>query len=259
MIPRLLGWDRGQADPEMEKSFEVALHAGTALALLVLRRNELSDEVANLEPGRVAFLVLSFAPAAVIGYLFERQIESRLGGPVSTAAGLMLGALAMVLADTAPQSRGAGEAGAGDGLALGVAQATALMPGVSRNGATLTAARLARFTRRDANRLSRTVALPVIAGASLLKGVRLRRRGLDRRQVRWLAVGTAASFLSTVVSNRMIELVERDSALLPYAAYRLAFATLILTRLSPDKAPDAVESHPEWLRAKERTVEPAGG
>lgn len=164
----------------------------------------------------------------------------------------------MALADSGPQIRDAGEAGPLDGLALGLAQAAALMPGVSRNGATLTAARLARFTRRDANRLSRMVALPVIAGASLLKGVRLYRRGLDRRQGRWLAVGTATSFVSTLISSRTIELVERNSALLPYALYRAAFATVILVRLSPPEAANTVESAPQWPNQKEKPIEPAG-
>ena len=68
-----------------------------------------------------------------------------------------------------------------DALWLGIAQACALLPGVSRNGATLAAARLRGFTREDANRLSRHVALPVIAGATLLKSVRLARRGLPPR------------------------------------------------------------------------------
>ena len=258
MLPRLLGWNRDEIDPELEKSFEVALHAGTALAMLALRRSELRLEVGNMDPSRIAFLVLSFVPAAVVGYLFEREIESRLGGPLSTAAGLALGAAAMALADTGPQVRRAEEAGPLDGLGLGLAQAAALMPGVSRNGATLTAARLARFTRRDANRLSRTVALPVIAGASLLKGVRLARRGLSRRQGRWLAIGTATSFISTLVSNRMIELVERDSALLPYALYRVAFAAVILTGL-PSRGPtDAVESATQWPDREKKQVEPTG-
>ena len=69
-----------------------------------------------------------------------RRVERRLGGPRATAYGLIAGAVAMAAADTRPQERGPGDAGATDGLALGVAQASALMPGVSRNGATLTAA-----------------------------------------------------------------------------------------------------------------------
>ena len=87
----------------------------------------------------------------------------------------------MVVADRAPQQRGRGDAGPADGLALGVAQAAALVPGVSRNGATLTAARLRGFTREHANLLSRTVALPVIVGAAALKGARWRRRGVPSR------------------------------------------------------------------------------
>src|SRR5690606_36750208 len=109
-----------------------------------------------------------------------------------------------------------------DGLALGIAQAAALIPGVSRNGATLTAARLRGFSRDQANLLSRTVALPVILGAVGLKGTRLARRGINRRQRRWLGLGLATSFGSTIASNDLIGLVERDRALRPYALYRIA-------------------------------------
>jgi undecaprenyl-diphosphatase len=137
----------------------------------------------------------------------------------------------MVAADRRPQRRGPGDAGAVDGLALGVAQAAALIPGVSRNGATLTAARARRFTREQANLLSRTVALPIIVGAAVLKGVRLRRRGVERPLRRAMAVGVATSFASTLASQRLIALVERDRALWPYAAYRVALAAVVAARL----------------------------
>lgn len=174
---------------------------------------------------------LSFVPPAIAGLAFERWIEARLGTPAATALGLALGSLAMVLADRAPQERGPGDAGALDGLALGVAQAAALMPGVSRNGATLTAARARRFTREQANLLSRTVALPVIVGAVALKGHRLRKRGIAKGTARVLAIGAAASFASTLASQRLIRLVERDRALWPYAAYRLGLAAAIVVKL----------------------------
>lgn len=233
MVPRLAGWDWEEIDPELRKAFEVALHAGTALAMVAIRRRELVAELARLDARRASVLVLSFLPAAVLGYGLERQIERRLGGPVVTATGLAGGAVVMALADLGPQRRTSGDAGALDGLALGIGQAAALVPGVSRNGATLTAARLRGFTREQSNALSRTVALPVIAGASLLKGVRIARRGIGRRQARWIGIGIAASFLSTVVSARLVEQVERDRSLAPYAAYRILFALLILARLAP--------------------------
>lgn len=246
MVPRLAGWDWEQLDPELRKSFEVALHAGAAIALVITRRGEIVEEVRALDRRRIVVLVLSFIPAAFVGYRYERAIESKLGGPRSTAAGLIGGAIFMALSDRLPQRRGHGEARAADGLALGLGQAAALMPGVSRNGATLTAARLRGFTRDQANLLSRTVALPVILGAVGLKGVRLARRGVTGDQKKWLAIGVATSFISTMASNGLIRVVERDRALMPYSLYRIVFALLILARLGNARiapvGPTVVES-----------------
>ena len=231
LAPRFAGWDWDAIDAETRKSFEIALHAGTAAALLIGQRRQIREEFAAFDARRAALIALSFIPPAVAGYTLERQIESRLGGPRSIAAGLALGSLVMVGADTRPQERGRGDATPADGLALGFAQATALMPGVSRNGATLSAARSRRFTREQANLLSRMVALPVIVGATALKGVRLRRRGLTRELAAGMAVGVAASFVSTLASQRLIRLVERDRALWPYAAYRLVLAAAVAVRM----------------------------
>ena len=228
LVPWLAGWDWDELDPEVRKSFEVALHAGAAAALLIGQRELIADELRQFDLRRAAVILFSFIPPAVAGLAFERSIESRLGGPRATAAGLVVGALMMVAADTRPQERGRGEATAADGLALGFAQAAALAPGVSRNGATLAAARTRRFTREQANMLSRTVALPVIVGASVLKGVRMGRRGVDRSLRRALALGVGASFVSAAASQRLIDLVERDRALWPYAAYRVALAGVTL-------------------------------
>jgi undecaprenyl-diphosphatase len=231
LIPWLAGWDWDALDPELRKSFEVALHAGAAAALLVGQRQTIGEELRAFDRRRGLVLVLSFLPAAAAGYGLERQIEQRLGGPRATAIGLLAGAAAMLVADSRPQLRGRGEAGPVDGLALGVAQAVALAPGVSRNGVTLAAARWRGFSRDQANLLSRTIALPIIVGATLLKGVRLCRRGGEPELRRAMAIGTAASFVSTLASQRLIRLVERDRALWPYAAYRAALAAAVLAKL----------------------------
>jgi undecaprenyl-diphosphatase len=234
VVPWLAGWNYGRLDDELRKSFEVALHTGTAAALLISLRREVEDAARGLSLRRVWQIGLSFAPPAFVGYRFERPIERRFGTPPTVAVGLVAGALAMALADRCPQERGAAGAGAADALWLGVAQACSLIPGVSRNGATLAAARWRRFTRVDANRLSRHSALPIIAGATVLKGVRLRARGLPAGAAVPFAAGALAAFVSTLGSTRLIRALERDSSLLPYAVYRIALAGLIARRLTRD-------------------------
>lgn len=231
LIPWLAGWEYDDADPELRKAFEVALHAGTAAALLITLHGEVQDAVNAMSPRLAGQIALSFAVPAVAGYTLERPIERHLGTPATIAAGLVCGSLVMVWADRSPQRRSSLEAGWTDALWLGIAQACALIPGVSRNGATLAAARRRQFTRADANRLSRHVALPVIAGATVLKGVRLAKRGLPRGTALPFAVGAGASFVSTLGSTWLIHQVERDRSLAPYAAYRLALAGTVVRRL----------------------------
>jgi undecaprenyl-diphosphatase len=237
LVPWLRGWGYVELDPELRKSFEVALHAGTAAALLITLRDEVADAVSGMRPRRALMIGLSFVPPALVGFVFERPIERHLGTPATIAGALIAGSAVMAYADRAPQTRTHEDAGATDALLLGVAQACALMPGVSRNGATLAAARLRRFTREDANRLSRHVALPVIAGATLLKGVRLRKRGLPPRSARPFAVGAVCSFASTLCSTWLIRQVERDRSLLPYALYRTALAGVVFRRLRAANQP----------------------
>jgi undecaprenyl-diphosphatase len=216
VVPWLLGWDYGELDPDVRKAFEVALHAGTAAACVMAYRDDLLGD-----PRLVA---LSAAPAALAGYFLERPIKRRLGTPRTVAAGLVAGALAMAVADRAPQRRRESEAGTADALWLGVAQACALAPGISRNGAALTAARLRRFTREDAARLSRRIALAPIAGATLLEAIRFRGpAGLP------FVAGAAAAFASTWLAPTS----DRGVPLVPFALYRIALAGAVLTKRRP--------------------------
>jgi undecaprenyl-diphosphatase len=249
VIPWLLDWDYREVDAELRKAFEVALHAGTAAALLITLRTEVSDAMRGMSLRLVELIVLSFVPPAIVGFTLERPIERHLGTPATIAVGLLAGSVAMARADRAPQLRTSRDAGAADALWLGLAQACALLPGISRNGATLAAARRRRFTREDANKLSRHVALPVIAGATVLKTVRLARRGLPPRSALPIAVGAGASFASTLGSTWLIHQVERDRSLLPYAAYRMGLAAVILARLAARRRPPTRPPAP-WPRPR---------
>jgi undecaprenyl-diphosphatase len=237
LLPWLAGWPYADLDGERRKSFEVALHAGAGLALAIDMRAELARAVAALDGRRTGAWALALAPPALAGYLLQAPIERRLGGPRSIAAGLTAGAVAMALSDTRARGTLRGErrcadAGLRDGLALGLAQASALIPGISRNGATLAAARARGFARADAVQLSWLPALPVILGASVLKGRQLagdnRQRGIRGSA----ALGGVAAFASTLASARLLRRgVVANRSLLPYALYRCLLAALVVWRL----------------------------
>src|ERR1700722_19810077 len=230
LVPWLLNWDYSRADPDVRKAFEVALHAGTAAALLVPPRDEGAETVTGLTVKGAGWLAVASAPAALVGLVLEGPIERRLGTPATIAAGMIGGAVAMALADRTPQQRSAEEASLTDALWLGVAQACALYPGISRNGATLTAGRLLRFARTDASRLSWLLALPVIGGATGLKSLRLLRRGLPAGTAPAFGAGAGVAFASTLLSSRVIGHVARERSLTPYWAYRLALGAVALAR-----------------------------
>jgi undecaprenyl-diphosphatase len=230
LAPALVGWDYGELDPELRKSFEVALHAGTAAALAIALRDEVAEVLRSLDPRRLTGVALTFAPAAAVAALGERAIEQRLGSPRSVAIAQIAAGLALGLADLRPADRSHGDAGPLDHLLIGCGQAAALVPGVSRNGATLTAARLLRFERPAASVLSRHAALPVIAGATFLKGLRLARRGLPREVRGQFAAGAAAAFASTLLSSPLVARMDRARSYAPFGAYRVALGVLALSR-----------------------------
>jgi undecaprenyl-diphosphatase len=230
LVPALLGWDDDPLDAELRKSFDVALHAGTAAALAIALRSEVLEVARSLDARRALGVVQMLAPAAVAALAFERPIEQRLGSPRSVALAQIGGGLALVLADRSPAVRPHSEAGPLEHLLIGVGQACALVPGVSRNGATLTAARLLRFERPAASVLSRHAALPVIAGAALLKGLRLARRGLPREVRAPFAAGATAAFVSTLVSSPLVARMDRARSYAPFGAYRVALGVLALSK-----------------------------
>jgi undecaprenyl-diphosphatase len=201
----------GDVEPERRKEIEVALHAGTLLALG--------------PPSPRAWLLVSTAPPALAGLVLERAIERRLGTPRTVAAGLLAGAVALAAADRAPSRRDDAPSVA-DAAWLGVAQACALVPGVSRHGAALTALRLRGFTRPRAYAISREASKPVLAGAAALKGWRVLRRG-DRDASLLLAAASSAA--STAVAARVM----KDGApLWPYAVYRAVLAAAVAAQPS---------------------------
>lgn len=194
----------------IEAGDEVALHAGSLAALVIGCRGEAAEILRRLSWRRVGMHLLAGAIPASVGFAVEKARPPR---PV--VPGLLCGAALLVVADRARGERSRWEAGPVDGAWLGLAQAAALWPGVSRNGATLAAARLRGFAPSEANPLSREVGAPVTLGAVLL------RRG-------GVTAGTAAAFASTLATLPALRLVDACGPLWPWAAERAGLALVLL-------------------------------
>jgi undecaprenyl-diphosphatase len=183
LVPWLGDWTFLEQHDEFNHTFDVALHLGTALAVggyfagdlaamvrawlgtLRTRRIETNDE-------RLAWIVVvATIPAGVVGLAFEDVITSELGEPWQIAILLAVFAGVLWLVDRRPATRDAHELSLKEGLAVGVAQSLALMPGVSRAGITISAGRFLGLDRDAAARLSFLLLVPTVLGAVVLKGV----------------------------------------------------------------------------------------
>lgn len=216
LLPHLLGWRYPALPPHLRKTFEVALHAGSAPALLLAVRGQ-----GGRDPH---LLALTLAPPALAGLLLERAVEERLGGPRSVALAQIVAGAALLATDLAPERRSAPTAA--DHVAVGIAQAVALVPGVSRSGAALTAARARGLTREAAASLALRAALPVTAGAGVLKGARILRRGVPRELRAPLAAGAGAALATGLAAVPLA----RGTRWRGLAVYRIALGAVALWR-----------------------------
>lgn len=220
LVPRLLDWNYARLPPEVRKTFEVALHTGSSPALCVAVR--------RVGAGDLRSLGLTLLAPALVGGLFEGAIERRLGSLASVGAGQLGGGAFLLLSDLASDGRSSPDLV--DHLAVGLAQAAALVPGVSRFGAALSAARLRGLSRPASLRLSLRAALPVTLAASALKGTRLVKGDVPPDLHRPLAVAFTAALLSSVASLRLLGLLERRAVLRALALYRVALGIAVLAR-----------------------------
>lgn len=235
LVPLLAGWGYERLEPPLRKSFEVALHGGGALGLVIGARHSLLGGMRRTlcTPRGALFMAASCAPAACAGLLWQGPIERRLSEPRSVLLALAGGGLAMALADGCACERDADEATLGDALAIGAAQAVALIPGVSRSGAALSAARMRRFRRDAAHTLAWRCALPLMLGASVLSAARALSAPQRRCAPAMLAAGACSALVSTLACVRLLcTRPGRAPRLLPFAAYRLALAALGARKLA---------------------------
>lgn len=220
LVPWLAGW----TPPPQRTAFAAALHAGSCAGIAVALRCELLA----LEPRRAAGLLASCLPAAAAGVLVEDAVERRLGGPAQLAGALAAAGALLWLADRRPQD--VTVAGMREVSVAAVAQVAALAPGVSRQGAALTALRLLRVERAEANRTCLLMSLPLTAGAALLPLARARRPALQA-----LAPLLTTGVPAAAVAGGLAAQAWRRQPARPVtgaAVYRLALAATVAARLA---------------------------
>jgi undecaprenyl-diphosphatase len=233
MVPYLLGW------PEHSQAFDLALHLGTTVALgwffwadwLALIRGFLrglgSEKVRQTDPNwRFALLVLlGSVPAAIIGVVAEKPIEQLLRSPVINAGLLIVFGLVLFAADRwGSLKRSLEEVVWPDALIMGLAQAVALMPGVSRSGITMTTGLFRGLDRPAAARFSFLLSGPIILGAALFK----LRTGIPAAEVGAALVGLVMSgIVGFVAIGFLLRYLQRNS-LLVFVVYRILFGALVI-------------------------------
>jgi undecaprenyl-diphosphatase len=178
LVPWLFGWDDFAGRLSFEKSFDVALHLGTLIGAIAYFRADvmryaragLRRDAAGTADGRLAWLlVASSVPAAVTGALFADVIERRTGYIWLIATMLVVFGLVLAWADRRGGMRTVEDVSLRDALVIGVCQAAALQPGVSRSGVTMTAGRTLGLGRDGAARFAFLMSLPITAGALVFK------------------------------------------------------------------------------------------
>jgi undecaprenyl-diphosphatase len=236
VLPLLFGW------PPLGLFFDVALHYGTALSVLVyFRETWLGILKTILQPGTWSsesglwnlrlmwILVIGTIPAVVAGLLGKHLIETLLRQPYVAAFCLAFFGIVLVLADRyCRRDRHIKQSRIADGLWVGLAQVLALVPGVSRSGITITAARLRGLDTSDAARLSFLLSTPAIIGAAVFESYEyLKAAPAERPDVVVVAVGTMVSALAGLVCIHYFLRYLRRGNFVPFAVYRIALALLI--------------------------------
>ncbi|MGI8631846.1 MAG: undecaprenyl-diphosphatase UppP [Solirubrobacterales bacterium] len=240
VVPWLLDDQFLRENPAFNKTFDVALHAGTLVAVLIYFRTELGAVIRgglrslrrraidDSEERLAWVIVVGTIPAVIVGGLFEDFIDRELGDPWLIAVILIVFGGVLYVADRAPQRYTVSDLKISHGLIIGMAQALALSPGTSRSGVTISAARFLGLDREAAARISFLLLVPVVAGATILKGYGAAVDGLPDGVIVPMIVGTLASALSGYAAIAGLLALVRRHSYDAFVVYRLALGGGIL-------------------------------
>jgi undecaprenyl-diphosphatase len=225
LVPWLFGWN----DPGL--AFDVALHLGTLLALLIYYWREWANMILSIvrpDPASrrlLMLLIVASIPGALIGLLLEKQAETIFRSPALIACTLALMGLVLWIADLrAPQIKKMSALSFGDAILIGLSQALAIIPGVSRSGSTITAGRILGIEREDAANFSFLMATPIIAGAGLHEAPKIIHAGINSAVI----LGFVSSAIFGVIAIAALVKFVRTRTYQPFAWYRIALAIFVI-------------------------------
>ncbi|MBI2823001.1 MAG: undecaprenyl-diphosphate phosphatase [Acidobacteria bacterium] len=248
LVPWLLGWQ------QLGLIFDVSLHAGTLLAILVYFRRDWISILAELPlllqgklpwgRSRTLVLLLGTLPAAVFGLASRNFIESQMRTPLVIVVCLIAFALLLWVAEVlGAQVRAMEDIRPADGLWIGAFQALALIPGVSRSGVTITAGLLRNFRAWDAARVSFLLSAPAIAGATVWEAGEAYREYLkgpmsvdplmgQSHPFLLLLLGISVSALVGTLCIRYFLRYLQIGTLIPFVIYRIVLGLAILAAVA---------------------------
>ena len=253
IVRRLLGWN--ELSPAHELTFDVALHFGTLLSVLfyfrrtwfqiiraalggkVVRFSEADGDDQNLTADEqreerllLWFLAIATIPGAIAGKLLEHSAEDYFREHIFLIAGaLIVVALLMWWGEKVSQfTKPLTRITFSDALIVGCAQATALIPGVSRSGSTITAGLFRNMTRDAAVRFSFLLSTPLIAGAALLKAHELKKEGLPAGMHMPFLVGVVISAVVGYAAIAWLIRYLQSNSLKVFIVYRIVLGVIVI-------------------------------
>jgi undecaprenyl-diphosphatase len=237
------GWDVGR----FGLAFDVACHVGTLLAVVAYFRHEVAQLVRSA-PGALTgragawerlgrLIVVGTLPVVVVGLGFADAIETTLRSPAVVAGALAAGAFGLVAAERfGARQRGDETLGFAEALGIGIAQALALVPGVSRSGVTISVAMLFGLKRDAAARFVFLLSLPAVFAAAVKEGMAVADAGVAGFPVTPVVVGLLVSAVVGYVTVKYFIRYLADHSLHAFAMYRLGLAAVTLVWLASREA-----------------------
>jgi undecaprenyl-diphosphatase len=227
----LLPWALGWPDPGL--AFDVALHSGTLVALLIYFRTDWIELIKSAPNSRmVRFIIAATIPGAIAGALFEHKVEDALRAPQIIATMLIAMALVLLAAELlGRRQKSLDDLSMGDAITVGISQAFAIIPGVSRSGVTITTGLFRGMKRDTAARFSFYLSTPIIGGAVAKKTLDILKGGSGFEQMTPFIIGILASGIIGYLSIAfMMRYLQTHNTYL-FVFYRIALGIVVLLAL----------------------------